>query len=116
MSFSVRAALEQFTLPHPSGPHPPGSHPSGPHPSGQGRLTISVAPPAGAISESGGPDSGVPVLSVVDGDLLFGMAADIARAVSSVAAFPAPYVLGLGSGAAYSAFLTPLPPDPPPPP
>src|SRR3546814_19016076 len=68
MSFSVRAALEQFTLPHPSGPHPPGSHPSGPHPSGQGRLTIRVAPPAGAISESGGPAGGVPVLYVVDGE------------------------------------------------
>ena len=49
MSFSVRATLEQFALPHPSGP---------------GMLTISVAPPVGV---------GTAVLYVVDGDLLFGM-------------------------------------------
>src|SRR3546814_1782222 len=61
--------------------------------------------PAGAISESGGPDSGVPVLYVVDGDLLFGMAAEIARAVSSVAAFPAHYVVGIGYDADYADFL-----------
>src|SRR3546814_13826071 len=115
MSVAVRAALDQFTRPHPSGPHPPGSHPSGPHPSGQGRLTISVAPPAGAISESGGPDSGVPVLYVVDGDLLFGMAAEIARAVSSVAAFPAHYVVGIGYVADYADFLKPRTADPTPP-
>ena len=90
MSFSVRAALEQFALPHPSG---------------RGRLTISVAPPAGVIAESGGPDSGVPILYVVDGDLLFGMAAEIARAVSSVAAFPAHYVVGIGYDADYADFL-----------
>ncbi|WP_326914627.1 alpha/beta hydrolase [Sphingopyxis chilensis] len=85
MPFSVRAALEQFTLPHPSG---------------EGALTVSVAPPAGPM-----PDSGVPVLYVVDGDLLFGMAAEIARAVSSVAAFPAHYVVGIGYDAAYADFL-----------
>ncbi len=85
MSFSVRAALEQFTLPHPSGGD---------------QLTISVAPPAGPL-----PDSGVPVLYVVDGDLLFGMAAEIARAVSNVAAVPAHYVVGIGYDAAYADFL-----------
>lgn len=90
MSFSVRAALEQFALPHPSG---------------RGRLTISVAPPAGPMPDSGVPDSGVPILYVVDGDLLFGMAAEIARAVSSVAAFPAHYVVGIGYDADYTDFL-----------
>jgi len=85
MSFSVRATLEQFALPHPSG---------------EGALTISVAPPAGPI-----PESGVPVLYVVDGDLLFGMAAEIARAVSSVTAFPAHYVVGIGYDADYADFL-----------
>jgi predicted alpha/beta superfamily hydrolase len=81
MPFSVRATLEQFILAHPSG---------------AGQLTISVAAPAAPV-----PDSGVPVLYVVDSDLLFGMAAEIARAVTSVAAFPAYYVVGIGYDAAY---------------
>ncbi|WP_176473427.1 alpha/beta hydrolase [Sphingopyxis sp. GW247-27LB] len=85
MAFSVRAALEQFALPHPSG---------------EGQLTISVAVPTSPM-----PDTGVPILYVVDGDLLFGMAAEIARAMSSVAAFPAHYVVGIGYDAAYSDVL-----------
>jgi predicted alpha/beta superfamily hydrolase len=85
MSFSVRAALEQFPLPHPSG---------------DGALTISIAPPAGPM-----PDCGVPVLYIVDGDLLFGMAAEIARAMTSVAAFPAHYVVGIGYDADYADVL-----------
>lgn len=85
MPFSVRASLEQFTLPHPAG---------------EGRLTISVAAPAVPAAESG-----VPILYVLDGDLLFGMAAEIARAVSSVAAFPAHYVVGIGYDAAYADVL-----------
>lgn len=85
MQFSVRASLEQFTLAHPSG---------------KGVLRISVAAPAVAA-----PATGVPVLYVVDGDMLFGMAAEIARAVSSVAGFPAHYVVGVGYDAAYADFL-----------
>lgn len=85
MQFSVRATLEQFHLPHPSG---------------QGRLTISVAAPVGSV-----PDTSVPTLYVPDGDLLFGMAAEIARAVSSVAAFPAHYVVGIGYDADYADVL-----------
>ena len=85
MQFSVRASLEQFTLAHPSG---------------EGLLQISVAAPAVEA-----PDAEVPVLYVVDGDVLFGMAAEIARAVSSVAGFPAHYVVGIGYDAAYSDFL-----------
>ncbi|WP_167346275.1 alpha/beta hydrolase [Sphingopyxis macrogoltabida] len=81
----MRASLEQFTLPHPSG---------------EGKLTISVAAPAAPL-----PDTGVPVLYVLDGDLLFGMAAEIGRAVSSVAAFPAHYVVGIGYDAGYADVL-----------
>jgi predicted alpha/beta superfamily hydrolase len=85
MQFSVRASLEQFTLAHPSG---------------EGQLQISVAAPA---AEAAGVE--IPVLYVVDGDMLFGMAAEIARAVSSVAGFPAHYVVGIGYDAAYASFL-----------
>ena len=85
MPFSVRATLEQFSLAHPSG---------------EGQLTISVAAPTAPV-----PDSDVPVLYVVDGDLLFGMAAEIARAVASVAAFPAHYIVGIGYDAAYADVL-----------
>ena len=86
MPFPVRASLEQFTLPHPSG---------------EGQLTISVAAPMVPASEAH-----LPVLYVVDGDLLFGMAAEIARAMTSVAAFPAHYVVGIGYDAAYPDVLT----------
>lgn len=85
MPFPVRSSLEQFTLPHPSG---------------EGQLTISVAAPAAPM-----PGASVPVLYVIDGDLLFGMAAEIARAVTSVAAFPGHYVVGIGYDAAYSDVL-----------
>ena len=59
MQFSVRASLEQFTLPHPGG---------------EGQLKISVAAPAMAPQ-----GATIPVLFVVDGDFLFGKfgAADI---------------------------------------
>lgn len=83
MQFSVRASLEQFTLPHPDG---------------EGQLKISVAAPTF-------PNAQTPVLYVVDGDYLFGLAAEIARAVSSVAAFPAFYVVGIGYDADYLDFL-----------
>ncbi len=85
MQFSVRASLEQFTLAHPSG---------------EGQVRISVAAPAVEA-----PAAGVPALYVVDGDMLFGLAAEIARAVSSVAGFPAHYVVGIGYDAAYADFL-----------
>ena len=85
MPFPVRASLEQFTLPHPSG---------------TGRLTISVAAPAAPA-----PDAAVPVLYVVDGDMLFGMASEIARAMTNVAGFPAHYVVGVGYDAAYPDML-----------
>jgi predicted alpha/beta superfamily hydrolase len=85
MQFSVRASLEQFALPHPGG---------GP------QLKISVAAPAIPA-----PDAEVPVLYVVDGDLAFGVAAEIARVMSTVSGFPAFYVVGIGYDAAYQDFL-----------
>jgi predicted alpha/beta superfamily hydrolase len=85
MQFSVRASLEQFTLPRPGG---------------EGQLKISVAVPAMVP-----PGATIPVLYVVDGDFLFGMAAEIARAISSVAAFPPFYVVGIGYDATYLDFL-----------
>jgi predicted alpha/beta superfamily hydrolase len=86
MQFSVRAHLEQFTLPHPSG---------------ESELKISVAAPATPPP----PDAPVPVLYVVDGDFVFGVAAEIARVMSVIAAFPAFYVVGIGYDAAYADFL-----------
>lgn len=85
MQFSVRASLEQFTLPHPGG---------------EGRSKISVAAPAMVP-----PDAKVPVLYVVDGDLLFGMAAEIARAMTDVGVLPPFYVVGIGYDADYAEFL-----------
>lgn len=84
MQFSVRASLDQFSLEHPAGGAP---------------FTISVAAPAVA------PEAQVPVLFVVDGDLVFGMAAEIARAMSSVGGLPAHYVVGIGYDAGYAEFL-----------
>lgn len=85
MAFSVRASLEQFTLDHPSG---------------EGRLTISVAGPAAQS-----PSSAVPVLYVVDGDILFGLAAEIARVMSSIGGLPPFYAVGVGYDADYGEFL-----------
>lgn len=82
MQFSVRASLEQFTLAHPIR---------------EGLLQISVAAPAVEAL-----DAAVPVLYVVDGDILFGLAAEIARAVSTVEGFPAYYVVGVGYDAAFA--------------
>jgi predicted alpha/beta superfamily hydrolase len=84
MGFSVRASLEQFLLPHPSG---------------EGQLRISVAAPAIL------PDAPTPVLYVIDGDVLFGIAAELARTMTSVAGFPAYYVVGIGYDADYADFL-----------
>ncbi|MGE3833059.1 MAG: alpha/beta hydrolase [Parvibaculaceae bacterium] len=85
MQFSVRASLEQFALPHPGG---------------EGQLKISVATPAIVP-----PDVRVPVLYVVDGDLVFGMAAEIARALASAEGMPALYVVGIGYDVDYELFL-----------
>jgi hypothetical protein len=85
MQFSVRASLEQFTLPHPGG---------------EGQLKISVAAPAMAP-----PDVQLPTLYVVDGDFVFGIAAEIMRVLSSVAGFPPCYVVGIGYDAEYLDFL-----------
>jgi predicted alpha/beta superfamily hydrolase len=85
MQHSVRASLEQFTLAHPGGGEP---------------LKISVAAPAMLP-----PDGPVSVLYVVDANLIFGIAAEIARAMPMVGAFPACYVVGIGYDATYVDFL-----------
>lgn len=85
MQFSVRASLEQFTLPHPDG---------------ESQFKISVAAPAMVP-----PDAKVPVLYVADGDLLFGMAAEIARAMTNVGVLPPFFVVGIGYDADYAEFL-----------
>lgn len=85
MQFSVRASLEQFALAHPAG---------------AGELKISVAAPAGAEALSNAP-----VLYVVDGDLLFGLAAEIGRVLSAIASLPPYYVVGIGYDAAYADVL-----------
>lgn len=87
MQFSVRASLEQFTLPHPGG---------------TGQLKISVAEPADMPAAADAP---VPVLYVVDSDIIFGIAAEIARAMASVGAGPVHYVVGIGYDADYADFL-----------
>lgn len=85
MQFSVRASVEQFTLARPFR---------------EGLLQISVAVPAVEA-----PDAPIPVLYVVDSDILFGMAAEIGRAVSTVEGFPAHYVVGIGYDAAFADFM-----------
>ncbi len=85
MQFSVCASLDQFTLPHPGG---------------EGGLKISVAAPAALPAEGQ-----VPVFYVVDGDLVYGMAAEIARAMTSADGMPPCYVVGIGYDADYALFL-----------
>src|SRR5215831_10343690 len=85
MPFSVRAIVEQFALPHPAG---------------AGQLKISVAVPAAVP-----PDTALPVLYVVDGDLLFGIAAEIARVLPVGGTLPPLYVVGIGYDAEYLDFL-----------
>lgn len=100
MQASVRASLEQFSLPHPSG---------------EGRLTISVAAPAAAAPGAPTPTLPTPTLPtatlptatlyVVDGDLVFGVAAELARVLMAVEAFPPLHVVGIGYDAGYQDFL-----------
>lgn len=85
MTVSVRASLDQFDLAHPNG---------------SGRLEISVAAPARID-----PGSKVPVLYVLDSDLLFGMASEISRAIMNAEAMPPHYVVGVGYGAEYGEVL-----------
>jgi len=85
MAFSVRSRLDQFTLPHPSR---------------AGTLTISVAPPGRPAT-----DGRVAVLYVLDGDVIFGMASEIARAMAAMAGLPPLYVVGVGYDAEYEDFL-----------
>lgn len=70
--------LEQFELPHPDG---------------KSVFRIHVARPTGLAE-----DAKVPVLLVTDSDLLFGLAAEIARFRAVGAAYPNALVVGVGYG------------------
>lgn len=76
---SVQAAIEQFSLPHPSG---------------DGRFEISVYRVPAAKRLAGQ----VPVLFVLDADLEFALAAEIARFRASTGRLAAAMVVGVGYG------------------
>lgn len=76
---SVQAAIEQFSLPHPSG---------------DGRVEISVYRVPAARRLVGQ----VPVLFVLDADLEFALAAEIARFRASTGRLAAAMVVGIGYG------------------
>lgn len=84
MSFSIQAPIDQFDLPHPGG---------------TGTFKISVSrvanPPA---------DGKVPVLFVLDADIGFALAAEIARLRGTVGTLPTAMIVGVGYGAEYTEF------------
>lgn len=81
----MQVSVEQFALAHPGG---------------DGELQIQVALP---VPPS--PGVNLPVLYVVDGDLVFGLAAELVRILSTVEALPPCAVVGIGYGAAYLDFM-----------
>lgn len=91
MNFPVQATVEQFDMPRTRG---------------TGALRISVARPPGL---EGRLD--VPVLVVTDADLLFGLAAEVARLRAAGGDFPQVVVVGVGYGAAFAEFVRIRTPD-----
>lgn len=84
MSFSIQAPIDQFELPHPSG---------------TGCFQISVSRVANA------PEGAkMPVLFMLDADIGFALAAEIARLRGTVGALPTAMVVGIGYGADYTEF------------
>jgi len=84
MSFSIQAPIDQFELPHPSG---------------AGCFQISVSRVANA------PEGAkVPVLFILDADIGFALAAEIARLRGTVGALPTAMVVGIGYGADFAEF------------
>lgn len=84
MSFSIQAPIDQFELPHPSG---------------TGSFKISVSRVANR------PEGGqVPVLFVLDADIGFALAAEIARLRGTVGSLPTAMVVGIGYGAEFAEF------------
>ena len=80
MGNSIQAAIEQFTLPHPSG---------------EGSFTISVS----RVANMPEGTKDVPVLFVLDADFEFALAAEIARVRGMDGSRPAAIVVGIGYGA-----------------
>lgn len=71
------------------------------HPSGEGHLQIAVSKPEGLPEDA----AGIPVLFVLDGDVAFATAAEIARVRSFGGGLPPVYVVGIGYGADFAAFV-----------
>ena len=84
MSFSVQAQVDQFELPHPRG---------------SGSFKISVSRVA-HVPEG----TKVPVLFVLDGDIGFALAAEIARLRGTMGAQPTAMVVGVGYGVDFAEF------------
>ncbi|NIJ38709.1 hypothetical protein FHR22_003433 [Sphingopyxis panaciterrae] len=84
MSFSIQAQVDRFELPHPRG---------------TGHFQISVSRPA--HSPEGGD---VPVLFVLDADIGFALAAEIARLRGVAGMLPTAMVVGIGYGADFAEF------------
>lgn len=81
MSILGKAAVDQFDLPHPGG---------------QGTLQISVAP----IRDLPADKTNLPIIFVVDADLMFPVAAEIARLRYAGGAGHPAIIVGIGYGAA----------------
>jgi predicted alpha/beta superfamily hydrolase len=84
MTFSIQAPIDQFELPHPGG---------------NGSFKISVSRVANA------PEGAeVPVLFMLDADIGFALAAEIARLRGTMGALPTAMVVGIGYGADFAEF------------
>lgn len=83
MTVEIQAKVEQFELPHPSG---------------EGALKISVSPLASASER----DRDVPILFVLDADMAFALAAEIARLRGTGGLLPTAMVVGVGYGADFA--------------
>jgi len=84
MSFSLQAPVDQFELPHPSG---------------NGSFKISVAR-AAHVPEG----ASVPVLYVLDADVGFALAAEVARLRGIMGMLPTAMVVGIGYGVDFAEF------------
>lgn len=91
MNVPVQATIEQFDMPRTRG---------------EGVLRISIARPPGLEGRTD-----VPVLVVTDADLLFALAAEIARLRAASGNFPPVVVAGVGYGAAFPEFVKLRTPD-----
>jgi hypothetical protein len=84
MSFSLQAPVDQFELPHPSG---------------NGSFKISVSR-AAHVPEG----ASIPVLYVLDADIGFALAAEVARLRGTMGMLPTAMVVGIGYGVGFAEF------------